>query len=563
MQKINEIWLKASVLGTTWAASEIVLGSFLHNLRIPFSGNFLTAIGLIILISAAHKWKDKGLFWRAGIICATLKTMSPSAVIFGPIVAIIAEAFLLEFSVRLFGKNFIGFFIGSAFAMSWVVVQRLANFIIYYGFNIVELYSNLMKYIDKQLHTSFDVVWMPIFILFLINIFSGFISAWLGIKAGRELQKNNHLKFNGTENRKTDQKHNNIKDDFKFSTTWLFINFACIVITLYLINYSNIIVWIFTVSSVISIWAIRYTRALKQLSKPKFWIFFVAITLLSSFAFSASKSYYDAFYIGLQMNFRAAILIIGFSVLGKELYSPKIRNYFNKTTFRQLPLALDLSFQSLPFILANLPDVKTMLKNPMGTIQKMMVEADKRFEDYKNTGQHIFIITGKKNEGKTKFLFALKENLQRRNINVKGFLSLKKLDEKIVIGYELLNIENGDKIPFLQRVEDENQRDIGAFKLNNPALIFGESIFQEIDVEAKNVIIMDEVGKLELQNEGWAPLIDNLLELKQSIFIISVRDEFLDTIISQFGLSNPQIIVLGSISADDLAKKTASILDIL
>ncbi|MFO7852573.1 MAG: hypothetical protein ACQERS_04820 [Bacteroidota bacterium] len=67
--KIDSRWIKASIAGSMWAASEIVLGSFLHNLRVPFSGSILTAIGIILLISISYKWDEKGLFWRAGLIC--------------------------------------------------------------------------------------------------------------------------------------------------------------------------------------------------------------------------------------------------------------------------------------------------------------------------------------------------------------------------------------------------------------------------------------------------------------------------------------------------------------
>jgi len=73
MTSINPLsnrWLKASVLGCLWASSEIVFGSFLHNLRIPFTGIILTGIGIILLISVAHLWKENGLFWRAGLVCA-------------------------------------------------------------------------------------------------------------------------------------------------------------------------------------------------------------------------------------------------------------------------------------------------------------------------------------------------------------------------------------------------------------------------------------------------------------------------------------------------------------
>ena len=135
-RKLSVTWLKAAVLGCLWASSEIVLGSFLHNLRVPFSSIFLTSIGIILLISVSFQWKDKGLIWRSGLICALMKSVSPSAVIFGPMIAILSEALLLEFSVRIAGKNVVGFMLGSLLAMSWNFFQKIANYLIFYGFSI-------------------------------------------------------------------------------------------------------------------------------------------------------------------------------------------------------------------------------------------------------------------------------------------------------------------------------------------------------------------------------------------------------------------------------------------
>lgn len=59
---ISEKWIKASIIGTIWAASEIVLGSFFHNLKIPFTSNILTGIAIVILISISYKWTERGLF---------------------------------------------------------------------------------------------------------------------------------------------------------------------------------------------------------------------------------------------------------------------------------------------------------------------------------------------------------------------------------------------------------------------------------------------------------------------------------------------------------------------
>jgi len=193
---LNEKWIKASILGTIWASSEIVLGSFLHNLRVPFSGNILTAIALVILISASYKWKENGLFWRAGIICALLKTMSPSAVIFGPMIAIFSESVLLELSTRLLGRTIAGYILGSALAMSWNLFQKIFNFIIFYGYNIVEVYTNLMKYAEKQLYLKFDAVWAPIVLLLVLYALFGVVSAIIGIRTGKKIVSNPLLNSN-------------------------------------------------------------------------------------------------------------------------------------------------------------------------------------------------------------------------------------------------------------------------------------------------------------------------------------------------------------------------------
>lgn len=140
---ISEKWIRASIIGTIWAAAEIVLGSFLHNLRVPFSGNMLTAIALVILIAVSYRWRQHGLYWRAGVICALMKAMSPSAIIFGPMLAIIAESVLLEVSVRLLGRTYAGFIVGSMLAMSWNLFQKIFNMVIFYGGNLVEIYSSI------------------------------------------------------------------------------------------------------------------------------------------------------------------------------------------------------------------------------------------------------------------------------------------------------------------------------------------------------------------------------------------------------------------------------------
>ena len=51
VDKIDYRWTKAAVVGGLWASFEIVIGSFLHNLHLPFSGSMLTFIATIFIIA--------------------------------------------------------------------------------------------------------------------------------------------------------------------------------------------------------------------------------------------------------------------------------------------------------------------------------------------------------------------------------------------------------------------------------------------------------------------------------------------------------------------------------
>jgi len=464
--QLNETWLKSSIIGTVWASSEIVLGSFLHNLQVPFSGSILTSIGIIILISASYVWKEKGIFWRAGLICALMKTMSPSAVIFGPMIAIFFESVLLEISVRTFGKNYFGFIIGSILAVSWSFFQKIFNFLIFYGFNIVKLYKSLMKFAEKQLNLQFNTLWIPILILLSVYVLFGLISAIIGVKTGKKLvsqpikyepQNYNNLEF---------LNKSNTKNEFKYSIIWLVLTVFLIAAAIVLISLADWKIWTIAVIAIVTLWIIKYKRALRQLLKPKFWVFFVVITMLTAFIFTKlqSKPILEAVLIGVEMNFRAMILILGFSVLGTELYNPKIRNYFSKTYFKQLPLALELSAESLPLVIANIPDFKTIIKNPVSVISQLVAYSEYRFLQLKNeqkVKQKIVIITGKMDIGKTTFIKKVIENLKSKNIKVGGIYTQKVKENNERIGYDLVAVQTNKSEIFLRIEGNENLEKIG------------------------------------------------------------------------------------------------------
>ncbi len=553
---LSDVWLKASILGANWAASEIILGSFLHNLHIPFKGNILTTIGLILMISAAYIWKDKGLFWRTGLICALMKTMSPSAVIFGPMVAIFMEALLLEVSVRLLGRNFAGFFLGSALAMSWILFQKIINYIIFYGFNIVDIYADLLKYAERQLDIAFNVFWMPILILLVIYILFGLFAVFAGMRIGKGITKG----AKQTELKVTpgsfDLK-NSSKKSFNYSVPWLLFSFIGLIATLILITNSPIYVWMPLSATLVTVWILRYKRAMRQLSRPKFWISFVIITILSALLISSLNDspnrWLDGLMIGLQMNFRAAVVIVGFSVLSTELYNPIIRNFLAGSAFKQVPAALEIAFQSLPFIVANLPDAKTFLRKPGSVIRLLISYAEKSFSQQSGKRQaSVIIVSGDIAEGKTSLLVKLSESLKRRNVVVGGLLSSRIIENKETVGYKLVSVETGEEHNYLRLKENKESEGIGRFDINHSAIDWGRKLLSSQDTLDKDVVIIDEVGKLELEKNGWRNNLEKLLTIPRLNIVISVRKRYVQGMIEDLELINYKVLLVSDINFKDI-----------
>jgi hypothetical protein len=150
----SRVWQRAAVYGSLWAAVEIVVGSFLHNLRIPFAGTILSAFGVTVMTAGHRAFPQRGLIWRAALICALMKSISPSVIILGPMISIAMEGVLLETSVRLFGGHAVGYFIGGALAVSWSLAQRILNAVITFGPDVVRLYVETYDFASRSLGVS-------------------------------------------------------------------------------------------------------------------------------------------------------------------------------------------------------------------------------------------------------------------------------------------------------------------------------------------------------------------------------------------------------------------------
>ncbi len=544
---LSDKWIRASIIGTIWAAAEIVLGSFLHNLRVPFSGNMLTAIALVILIAVSYRWRQHGLYWRAGLICALMKAMSPSAIIFGPMIAIIMESVLLEVSVRLLGRTYLGFIIGSMLAMSWNLFQKIFNMVIFYGGNLVEIYSGITSWAEKQLSLNFNAFWAPLVLLLSVYALFGAATAIAGIITGRRiasLPPEESLPEPAVI-REPEKRKN---ESFGYSVYWLAADILIVAGMLVVVTMMSWIWWIIIVIPSVAVLALRYKRAMRQLSKPGFWVTFVIITMLSALVFTAfsheKNSLAEAILIGVQMNFRAVIIIVGFSALGTELYNPKIRALFSRTRLRQLPVALELSAASLPTMIADMPDLKTAVRKPVSILNRMITRVERRLNEVRKEQEawrKIFLVTGAIGEGKTAWLVRLTGLLKERGIRTGGILALRIMEEGKTTGYDISDIRTGERTPFLRHTGDATTG-VERFTLDEAGYRAGLRALGTSANRTVDVVIIDEVGPLEMRGQGWSDSIRGLMYETGAVLIFAVRKSLTLEVTDKFGIKTAGII---------------------
>ncbi len=543
---MQDKWIKAAVLGTYWASSEIVLGSYLHNMRIPFSGNILTAIGLIILISVSFLWREKGLFWRAGVITGLAKAISPSAVIFGPMIAIMAEAFLFEAATRLFGRSATGYLLGAMLAMSWNLLHKIINFIIYYGYNIVALYTDLVHYAAKQLHLRVSTVWWPVLVLLFIQLVLGAVTAVVGMRIGKRLLTQSTQSQSGARAPAPIRPVQSNTIDFQYSLLWLAADVIVIVGCINLINFCHWATWAAAVTALVVIWALRYKRALRQLAKAKFWVSFAVITLLTALLFN-KNGLAEGLLAGMRMNFRATVIILGFSVLGTELYHPRIRAFLQNSAFRQLSLALELSLASLPAVVAAMPDIRAIVKSPVAILYQLLAGVEERLREVQSDlAPGIFFITGAIGQGKTTCVQAIVAALQREELVVAGLYSPRLLQEGVTVGYDVVDIQNGRRSRFLHIQGDPGMGRIGRFYIHPQGLALGR---KALAAAKAHVVVIDQIGPLEMDGGGWLEPLQRWLRVPDTKLVLTARPDLVDDMMRLWNVSRACI---SSVSEEEI-----------
>ena len=386
---VDDIWLKAAVSGGLWASVEIILGSFLHNLRVPMAGSILASFGIILMIAFHRVWPERGLIWRAGLICALMKSVSPSAVILGPMTGIMMEALLLEAGIALIGKNIAGYIAAGALALFSALLHKLFSLLLLYGFNILTIYLNLFHFASRQLRIPEADPWQLITAVGALYLLFGALAALAGYFVGGRAAVSVNPATPGRKVRLPDKANKQPRQEpasifspsaTRFSLPLFILHLAAIPGGLLLVNFSHRMVAYPLITAYSIFCLLWYKNIIRRFKKPLFWFQLLVIILLASvfldgFGRETATINWGGLLNGIDMNVRAILVVTGFSALSTELRNPFITAFLVRKGLQQLYLSISLAFSALPAMMEEISRPGRFLTSPFSSLREMVSKA--------------------------------------------------------------------------------------------------------------------------------------------------------------------------------------------
>jgi nucleoside-triphosphatase THEP1 len=265
--------------------------------------------------------------------------------------------------------------------------------------------------------------------------------------------------------------------------------------------------------------------------RPRFWIQLILLTLLSAVLLEsvATGHWFDrsGFEAGILMNLRAFLLLTAFTAISTELKNPLVKALVFRRGFANLYKSVSLAFSVLPGIVEMTARKRNHRLAFRSLIGGYLGRANRIFEQFRNLESslpEITLIIGDREEGKTACLRRLVDDLQAQGKKVSGFFAIGvHNNEGVRDGFRIQNIETGEEAEFCVTGGDQGWERIGRFRINPAGLAKGYEWMSTERIRNSDILVIDELGPLEMAGRGWSDLISRILAESPKPMVWTVR----------------------------------------
>jgi nucleoside-triphosphatase THEP1 len=559
---LSEKWMKAAVVGSLWAVVEIVLGSLLHNVKIPLAGSILSFITVFLVIAFFQLWKVNGMIWRAGVICALMKSLSPSTIILGPMFGILSEALILEILIRCFGKNFFSYTLGGALAVFSALIQKALTLLVLYGWDFVDLLENMVLFAVRQLHIEALQPSLLLFILSGIYLTAGAMAGLLGSISGKNYLKSKKYKPTNLSIKKPSQSVLfNHSEKENHSLLLLLLLLVFLIGGMVLIHRANLLYSALYSLTFIVFTALRYAQYMRFLKKPALWLQLIFLLFFSAFFYQGftinGLLHREGWILGLKIIFRALLLLTAFSAISRELKNPVVKNILYLRGLQNLYKSLDLAFSSLPGLMEAFSTQPLRLTGFYRFTHTMLNSSRSLFDEFKRMDKNkptVFVISGKVHAGKSSVTKEVVSQLMDHNLNIRGFITEPVIHDDGLRSYFIKDISSGTREILCSQTYSPGSIKTGRFFFSEKGLLRGRQILKKTVGEPTDMVVVDEIGPLEMKDGGWAPALIPLIRATQTPQLWTVREQLINVALKKWDIGQVTVFTVPTHTSQDIVK---------
>lgn len=154
----------------------------------------------------------------------------------------------------------------------------------------------------------------------------------------------------------------------------------------------------------------------------------------------------------------------------------------------------------------------------------------------------VFIITGEQGQCKTTFLHLVLGLTVALNVRVRGVLAPGHVRDGRRSGFTLVDLATSEHEELCSIDPDPRCELHGRFYFRPEGLAFGRRALAPPDPQKTDLVVIDEVGRFELQGAVWADAIGRLTAQTHPPMVWTVRRRLLDTVIERWDIADPVVV---------------------
>lgn len=158
----------------------------------------------------------------------------------------------------------------------------------------------------------------------------------------------------------------------------------------------------------------------------------------------------------------------------------------------------------------------------------------------------LTLVVAPLNAGKTTHLLKLIDEAEHNGLVVSGVLALANPEKT---WYRLKDLSTTESRLALSEKQGLGKDRIGRFFINDEAFAWANALIEQ-SLETADVIVFDEIGKLETQEHGLAPSFHKALAQERATILAAVRDVHVKVVMKHFGLE-PSALTLVQVKKED------------